>query len=163
MSLNQDNRTMIGINDLPVTRREAIRRTLLGMTGLMLADHLVPSVQAVTRPATAKSVIQIWMWGGPPNLDTFDPKPEAGNDYCGPLTKPIETNVSGIRICELLPELAKQADKYSILRGMTHGINGHETAAYQVQTGRKPGDGQVYPGTGAVVSFFKGYEAGYKG
>ena len=148
----------------PITRREAVRRTLLGMTALMFADRLfVPALRAAARPATAKAVIQIWMWGGPCHLDTFDPKPEAGNDYCGPLNKPIETNVPGIRICELLPELAKQADKYSILRGMTHGINGHETAAYQVQTGRKPGDGQVYPGVGAVVSLFKGYEAGYKG
>ncbi len=53
------------------------------------------------------------MWGGPSHLDTFDPKPEAGYDYCGPLKNPIETNVPGIRICELLPLLAKQADKYS--------------------------------------------------
>jgi hypothetical protein len=150
-------------NDMSMTRREAIRRTLLGATGLMMADRFVPSVMAAPRPATAKAVIQIWMWGGPCHLDTFDPKPEAGNDYCGPLTSPIETNVKGIKICELLPELAKQADKYSILRGMTHGVNGHETAAYEVQTGRKPGDGQVYPGVGAVVSFLKGYEAGYKG
>ena len=55
--------------------------------------------------------------------------------------KPIETNVPGIKICELLPLLAKQADKYSIIRSMTHGNNGHETAAYIVQTGRKPGGG----------------------
>ena len=89
--------------------------------------------------AKAKAVIQIWMWGGPSHLDTFDPKPEAGNDYCGPLNKPIATNVPGIRIGELLPLLAKQADKYSIIRSMTHGINGHETAAYMVQTGRMPG------------------------
>ena len=61
------------------------------------------------------------MWGGPCHLDTFDPKPEAGKDYCGPLNKPIATNVEGIRICELLPLLAKQADKYSIIRSMTHG------------------------------------------
>ena len=80
-------------------------------------------------------MIQIWLWGGPPHLDTFDPKPEAGNDYCGPLNKPIETNVPGIRICELLPVLAKQADKYSLIRSMTHGNNGHETASYMVQTG----------------------------
>ena len=80
------------------------------------------------RPPRAKAVIQIWMWGGPSHLDTFDPKPEAGYDYCGPLKKPIDTNVSGIRICELLPLLAKQADKYSIIRSMTHGNNGHETA-----------------------------------
>jgi hypothetical protein len=44
----------------------------------------------------AKSVIQIWMWGGPAHLDTFDPKPDAGYDYCGPLNKPIATNVPGI-------------------------------------------------------------------
>ena len=85
------------------------------------------------------------MWGGPSHLDTFDPKPAAGNDYCGPLNKPIPTNVDGIVIGELLPLLAKQADKYSIIRSMTHGINGHETAAYMVQTGRKPGEREVYP------------------
>jgi len=117
----------------------------------------------VPNSARAKAVIQIWMWGGPAHLDTFDPKPEAGNDYCGPLSKPIETNVSGIRICEVLPLLAKQADKYSIIRSMTHGNNGHETASYIVQTGRQPGGRLVYPCVGAVTSLFKGYEAGYKG
>jgi hypothetical protein len=96
-------------------------------------------------------------------LDTFDPKPEAGNDYCGSLKTPVETNVPGIRICELLPLLAKQADKFSILRSMTHGNNGHETAAYIAQTGRMPGGRLVYPCIGAVTSLFKGYDAGYKG
>jgi hypothetical protein len=103
------------------------------------------------------------MWGGPPHLDTFDPKPAAGYDYCGSLDKPIPTNVDGIMIGELLPLLAKQADKYSIIRSMTHGVNGHETAAYMVQTGRPPGGRDVYPCVGAVVSLFKGYNAGYKG
>ncbi len=111
----------------------------------------------------AKSVIQIWLWGGSSQLDTFDPKPEAGRDYCGEYTKPIETNVKGIRICQALPELAKQADKYSIIRSMTHGQFGHETASYLVQTGRMPGSGQVFPAVGAVVSLFKGYAAGYTG
>ena len=59
--------------------------------------------------------------------------------------------------------LAKQADKYSIIRSMTHGNNGHETAAYMVQTGRTAGGGDVFPSVGAVVSLFKGYDAGYKG
>jgi hypothetical protein len=103
------------------------------------------------------------MWGGPSHLDTFDPKPAAGYDYCGPLDKPIPTNVEGIIIGELLPLLAKQADKYSIIRSMTHGINSHETASYMVQTGRQPGDRLVYPSVGAVVSLFKGYNAGYGG
>ena len=115
------------------------------------------------RAAKAKSVIQIWMWGGPSHIDTFDPKPKAGNDYCGPLNKPIATNVDGIMIGQLLPLLAKQADKYSIIRSMTHGVNGHETASYLTQTGRKPGGRDVYPCVGGVVSLFKGYKAGYKG
>ena len=114
-------------------------------------------------PEKAKAVIQIWMWGGPSHLDTFDPKPDAGNDYAGPLDRPIETNVSGMRIGQLLPVLAKQADKFSIIRSMTHGNNGHETAAYMVQTGREPGGRTVYPSVGAVVSLFKGYDAGYEG
>ena len=144
-----------------------MRLGVYGTAGLTLGSSLTcgapAKAQATKRPAKAKSVIQIWMWGGPPHLDTFDPKPEAGNDYCGPYKNPIKTNVSGIRICELLPELAKQADKYSIIRSMTHGVNGHETASYMVQTGRKSGDGQVYPCVGAVVSLFKGYDAGYSG
>ncbi|MGA2798325.1 MAG: DUF1501 domain-containing protein [Thermoguttaceae bacterium] len=142
-----------------------MRRGLAGAGGFLLANAFgLPSrAETQTVKAKAKSVIQIWMWGGPSHLDTFDPKPEAGYDYCGPLNKPIATNVDGIVIGELLPLLAKQADKYSIIRSMTHGINAHETASYMVQTGRKPGERQVYPGVGAVVSLLRGYDAGYQG
>jgi hypothetical protein len=148
-----------------------IRLGLFGAAGVMLANHIswaapvslpLPPV-GLSGKTRAKSIIQVWLSGGPCHLDTFDPKPEAGYDYCGPLSKPIETNVNGIRIGELLPLLAKQADKYSIIRSMTHGNNGHETAAYWVQTGREPGNGLVYPGIGAVVSLFKGRTAGYTG
>lgn len=111
----------------------------------------------------AKAVIQIWLWGGPSHLDTFDPKPNAGYDYCGPFDKAIPTNVPGIEINAMLPNLAKIADKYSIIRSMTHGINAHETAAYIMQTGHPPGDRIVYPSAGAVVSLFKGYDHNYKG
>jgi hypothetical protein len=148
-----------------MTRREAVQRTLLGAAGLVLGHHLSLRALAAapSAKAKAKSVIQIWMWGGPSHLDTWDPKPEAGNDYCGPLNKPIATNVDGIRICELMPLLAKQADKYAIIRGMTHGNNGHETASYMVQTARAQGGRDVFPSVGAVVSLFKGAQAGYKG
>ena len=141
---------------LKLTRREALF-TAAGMLAGGKMGHAAPA------QGKAKSVIQIWMWGGPSHLDTFDPKPEAGNDYCGPLNNPIETNVKGIRICELLPLLAKQADKYSLIRSMTHGVNAHETASYTVQTGRMSGGHDVYPSVGAVVSLYKGYAAGYKG
>ena len=146
-----------------ISRREAIRRAMFTASGLVLANHLSFKAFAAPRSPRAKAVIQIWMWGGPSHLDIFDPKPEAGYDYCGPLKSPIETNVSGIRIGELLPLLAKQADKYSIIRSMTHGNNGHETASYIVQTGRQPGERLVFPSIGAVVSLTKGYDAGYKG
>lgn len=151
----------------PLSRREALRRGLAGAAGLWLGGRLGPATwaagQPARSPAKARAVIQIWMWGGPSHLDTFDPKPDAGNDYCGPLNHPIPTNVDGIMIGELLPLLAKQADKYAILRSMTHGINSHETAAYMVQTGRPPGGRLVYPSVGAVVSLFKGRGAGYTG
>lgn len=103
----------------------------------------------------AKSVIQIWLWGGPSHLDTFDPKPNAGYDYTGPF-KSIPTNVPGIEINELLVNLSKIADKYSIIRSMTHGINAHETAAYIMQTGHSSDEKIVYPAIGAVVSLLKG-------
>jgi hypothetical protein len=146
-----------------LNRRAAIRRGLLGTAALWAGTRLGFGAPAAPPPAKAKAVIQIWLGGGPPHLDTFDPKPEAGPDYCGQFTSPIQTNVAGIKICELLPLLAKQADKYSLIRSMTHGNDGHETAAYLVQTGRRPGGADVYPCVGAVVSLFKGYEAGYKG
>jgi hypothetical protein len=153
------------LRDTAISRREAVRRALLGAGGLLLGHHLsLGALAAAPSPnATAKSVIQIWMWGGPAHLDTFDPKPEAGSDYCGPLDKPIDTNVDGIRIGQLMPLLAKQADKYSIIRSMTHGNNGHETASYMVQTARPAGERDVYPCAGAVVSLFKGCNAGYGG
>jgi len=163
----------------PITRRETLRGLLFAGMGAWLAGGLSPRLrgaEAILASATnavslpppsgswgkAKSVIQLWMGGGPPHLDTFDPKPETGNDYSGPL-KAIDTHVPGIRIGESLPLLALQADKYAIIRGMTHGNNAHETAAYMVQTGRKAGEREVYPCAGAVVSLFRGYEAGYKG
>lgn len=142
----------------PISRRHMLERGLWFATALM-AGRRTGKAQG----AKARSVIQIWMWGGPAHLDTFDPKPEAGRDYCGPLDQPIETNVSGIRISQLLPMLARQADKYAIIRSMTHGINAHESASYAVQTGRLPGGRDVYPCAGAVVTLFRGYDAGYRG
>jgi len=152
-----------GIEGSRISRRALLRQGFAGAAGALLAGRLSSAAPISPPPAKARAVIQIWMWGGPSHLDTFDPKPEAGRDYCGPLNKPISTNVKGIRICELLPELAKQADKYSIIRSMTHDVNAHETASYMVQTGHRSGDGVVYPCIGAVVSLLKGCGAGYNG
>lgn len=158
---------LFGLAGPHLTRREAIRVGLLGAAGALLAGAGAPRASAAPplpapRPK-ARSVIQIWLWGGPCHLDTFDPKPGAGADYCGPFQRPVATNVAGIQLCELLPLLAQQADKYALIRSMSHGINGHETASYTVQTGRPAGGRDVFPGVGAVVSLFKGYDAGYQG
>jgi len=151
-----------------LSRRKLIKLGLLGAGGLLLGSPFSLLAKEILQKsktkikAKAKSVIQIWLWGGPSQLDTFDPKPHAGRDYCGVLDKVIETNVKGIEINAALPLLAQQADKYSLIRSMTHGINAHETASYVMQTGHEPGR-LVYPSIGAVVSLFKGYDHGYKG
>ncbi|MCR4414968.1 MAG: DUF1501 domain-containing protein, partial [Thermoguttaceae bacterium] len=146
-----------------MNRRDFLRVGALSLAGLTLADWLKAKAHGQVQEAKAKSVIQFFMLGGPTHLDTFDPKPEAGADYCGPLKSPIATNVPGIRISEGLPLTAKQADKFSIIRSYTHQDFGHETAAYTVATGALPSGDMVYPSMGAVVSLKKGYDAGYQG
>jgi hypothetical protein len=108
----------------------------------------------------AKSVIEIWLWGGPSQLETFDPKPNAPRDYNGGL-KSIPTNVPGTELHEWWPRLAGCADLYSIIRSMTHRQFGHETATYLMQTGRLPGGGEVFPALGTVIAQAKRRE--YKG
>jgi len=155
-------------NRSQISRREALRRGLYGTGGMLLADRLVPAALADGEPtqkakpqAKAKSVIQIFLWGGMSHNDTWDPKPDSGKEYLGEFTEVIDTNVDGIRLGALFPELAKQADKYSLIRSMTHGNNGHETAAYIMQTGHMPGGRLAYPSVGAVFALFKKKE--YKG
>ena len=104
-----------------------------------------------------KSVIEIWVWGGPSQLETFDPKPRAGFEFNGGFGA-IPTNVPGIEVSQFMPKLAQHADKYSIIRSMTHKYFGHEAATYLMQTGRVPGGGRTYPAIGALFARFKGHE-----
>lgn len=109
----------------------------------------------------AKSVILIYLDGGPSQTDTFDPKPDAARDIVGNFKNPVQTNVSGIMVNEKLPLLAKVADKYSLIRSMTHGSNGHETGHYAMITGDLSGGSIVYPSYGSVISYMK--KDSYKG
>jgi hypothetical protein len=158
------------------SRREALRRGLHGAAGLAATGCLAGNAWAAEaqeapaappKPAAepakvkAKSVIQVFLWGGMSHNDTWDPKPESGADYMGEFAKAIPTNADGVQIGMLFPELAKQADKFSLIRGMTHRNNGHETAAYLMQTGHTPGERLAYPSIGAVFSLFKSPQ--YKG
>ena len=123
---------------------------------IVLIMLLLISNIAHTQPIgkhTAKSVIFVFLDGGPAQTDMFDPKPKAGKDYFGNYNKPITTNIAGIEIGEKLPLLAKIADKYCLIRSMTHGINAHETASYSMETGSLSGGKTVYPSMGAVISY----------
>ena len=152
-----------------MSRREALRRGLFGIGcgagGVLLADRLGLAAPAAEKrgkgKVKAKSVIQIFLWGGMSHNDTWDPKPDSGRAYLGEFSKVVQTNVKGIQLGALFPALAKQADKFSLIRSMTHGINGHETAAYLMQTGHTRGERLAYPSVGAVFSLFKSPD--YKG
>ena len=157
---------------LPMSRRDALRVSLFSTAGLLMgvnnapgrveeANNGAPTPAVPLLKAKAKSVIQVFLWGGMSHNDTWDPKPDAGYDYMGDFRKALPTNVDGIQIGELFPNLAKQADKYSLIRSMTHRNNGHETAAYLVQTAHAPGERLAYPSVGAVFSLFKSPD--YKG
>lgn len=95
------------------------------------------------------SCILIWMDGGPTHLETFDLKPEAPSEIRGEF-QPIETNVSGIRICEYMPKLAKIADKYAIVRSVCHNQGNHGAGNHYMMTGAPP---RIPVGCGAFVSF----------
>jgi uncharacterized protein (DUF1501 family) len=156
---------------MPMSRREVMRVGFFSAAGLLFAGGHVFGAASEPSPAKplaaapgkikAKSVIQIFLWGGMSHIDTWDPKPDAGYDYNGPMKKPLQTNVDGILISEWFPNLAKQADKYSLIRSMTHRNNGHETAAYLMQTAHAPGERLAYPSIGAVFALFRSPE--YKG
>lgn len=152
----------------PMSRRRAMRVGLFSAAGLLFANTkmFAAAQQAATaaKPqsiAKARSVIQIFLWGGMSHNDTWDPKPDAGYEYNGPLKNFLPTNVDGIQVSEWFPKLAKQADKFSLIRSMTHRNNGHETAAYLMQTAHLPGERLAYPSVGAVFALFKSKE--YKG
>lgn len=103
---------------------------------------------------SAKSVILVYLDGGPSHVDTFDPKPKMGRDIMGNVKTPaIDTNVEGVQLGGMLPELAKIADKYSLIRGMSHGNYAHETGHYIMITGDLTAEAVVYPSYGSVISY----------
>jgi hypothetical protein len=132
-------------------RRDVLKIGSLGAMGLTLSGYLRRLAAAEREPKGARSAIVVWLGGGPPHLDTFDMKPEAPAEVRGEFN-PIETNVPGVKVCEHLPKLATCADKYAILRGVSHTLAGHELGTSYLSTGNRPIPSLVFPGYGAVVS-----------
>ncbi|MGE0761581.1 MAG: DUF1501 domain-containing protein [Pirellulaceae bacterium] len=149
-----------------VTRRGLLQAGGLAACGLSLADFLRWQAAAAEPHGRAKSVILLWLWGGPSHLETFDMKPAAPVEYRGPY-RPVATNVPGIEICELLPGLARRADRFSLLRAVNHPSNDHGIAGTigltgsingAVSLGGKAMPGQVMPTHGAVISKVQGFD-----
>ena len=133
------------------SRRDFLRVGSLSAAGFTLANYLQLAEAGELKTAKAKAGIFIDLPGGPSHIDTFDPKPEAPDNIRGTFGT-IETNVPGIRISEHLPKLAKCADKFAILRGVSHTLAAHRLGREYVNTGSKPLPSLEYPGYGAVVS-----------
>jgi hypothetical protein len=134
-----------------VTRREILRIGSLHLAGLTLPALLRAQASAATTGGgsfgKAKNVIFLWLQGGPPQHETFDPKPDAPAEIRGPF-KPISTNVPGIQIGELLPRTARIADKLAIVRSLATDDNNHDVSGYWILTGVKypfPSARQIKP------------------
>src|SRR5438876_279095 len=115
------------------TRRQVLQLGAAGALGLSLPGAV--SAQPRTAPR-ARACILVYLFGGPSQLDTFDLKPDAPDHFRGEF-RPISTNVPGIRICEHLPNLARRADKYCLLRSMNHEHPRHGWGLYFMLTGHR--------------------------
>ena len=124
-----------------ISRRELMRVGGLGMLGASLPNLLRAAPRGATesRDASfgrANNVIFLYLAGGPPQHETFDPKPNAPVEIRGPF-QPISTNIPGIQFCELLPRTAAIADKLAVVRSMATDDNTHSSSSHWVLTGNK--------------------------
>ncbi len=131
------------------SRRQMLKIGALG-TGLSLSGYLRAMAEDGS-PVHDRSAILVFLKGGPSHQDTFDLKPEAPAEYRGEF-RPIATNVSGIEICEHLPRLARRADKYAIVRGISHNLADHGIGTSYLMTGNRPIPTVQYPMYGSIVS-----------
>src|SRR5688572_10068349 len=116
-----------------ITRRDILRAGSLAPLGLGLLNILGNRATAGPKPR-AKSVILLFMWGGPSHLDTWDPKPDAPKEIRGSFQS-IATTVAGTRIGEHFPRLATLAKRYAIVRSMTHTDPAHLSPVHHLITG----------------------------
>jgi hypothetical protein len=147
------------------TRRVALKAGFLGLTGLALPDYLrAKAFATASQPpqgsaANDKAVILIWLDGGPSQLETFDPKPDAPAEFRGPFGV-CKTSTPGVCVSALMPEVAKRFDKLSLIRSLHHDNGDHFAAAHWMTTGRFGSNAlnqaQKYPSVGSYVSRVKG-------
>ena len=119
-----------------VSRRAMLEAAGAGLLGLSLPKLLAAEQRMPVHSPRAKSVIFLFLFGGPSQFETFDMKPDASSDIRGPY-RPIGCRTPDLMICEHLPKLADISDKYCVIRSMSHGFNDHSGGGHYIQTGHR--------------------------
>ena len=141
---------------LKLSGRESSRRAFLQVGSLgFLGINLSQQLRAATTAAggKAQACILLWLEGGPSQMDTWDPKPNSA-------FKPISTNVAGIQVSELLPQVAKRMDKLSIVRSMHTRGTDHPQGTHYAITGHEVNPAMHFPSLGAIIAKEKGVRNG---
>ncbi|MFO0880064.1 MAG: DUF1501 domain-containing protein [Gemmataceae bacterium] len=140
-----------------VTRRTALKVGFLGALGLTLAD--VERLRASGQASNHRSIILVWLDGGPSHFESYDPKPEAPIEYRGP-TSAIRTSVPGIQFSSLFPRQAKLAHRMAIMRSMHHDNGDHFAAGHWMLTGKfgstTVNPAPMFPSLGSYIARLKG-------
>ncbi|MGV3483410.1 MAG: DUF1501 domain-containing protein [Planctomycetaceae bacterium] len=137
-----------------MTRREMVRTSVLkvGALGTTISlSQFLRAQAAQGQPDSGRSGVLVFLGGGPAHQDTFDLKPNAPAEYRGQFS-PVKTSVPGVEICEHMPRLAQRADRYAIIRGITHTLADHGLGTRYVMTGNLPTPVVNYPMFGSIVS-----------
>ena len=133
-------------SDAQTARRDFLKVGSLGFLGMTLGETLALEAASASTlgKAKAKSCILLWLEGGPAQMDTWDPKPNSA-------FRPISTNVPGIQVSELLPNLAKRMDKLAVIRSMSSFGDDHPQAVHYAATGHLHNPAMQFPSLGAIV------------
>jgi len=138
-----------------VVRRDFLKIGSAGLLGLTLPDLLRLESRAAGATATAtpkaKSVIVLWLPGGPATIDMWDNKPDAPEGIRGEFQS-IDCKAPGMRISEHLPKMAAIGDKVTLVRSLHHTIPSHSPATVFMTTGNKPTSAIQYPAMGSLAS-----------
>lgn len=137
-----------------ISRRSFLKIGASVPAGLGMAN-LAQVAQASTA-GRAKSVVLLWLWGGPSHIDTFDPKPDAPMEYRGPFCT-IPTKTPGVHFTEMLPQLALRSDQFTLIRSHVSSNGGHPGAGNVGLTGYEENAGPIQPNFGAIVAKHRGH------
>ena len=144
------------------SRRDFLRIGALGLTGLTLPGLLRARTALASsgKPVKDTSVVWLWLGGGPTHIETFDPKMEAPTEYRS-MIGAVNTNLPGVQIGGLFPQMARRANRMAFVRSFAHGNSGHAGGTHFVMTGtdHPPADSgmpPIKPSFGSITSRVRG-------